>query len=227
MVTKLKLTLKTPVFGLAFKGLIFGACLYFYYLNPSLLRGAFLVGIAFWLYGQSLFNFSSFLPILVVLLSLALWIGWQANPPSFISLIILAFVFAIILGIRNLIITHRLAWYYFITCVLSYLLLLNFFLLDKSTLFVLKWLLILTLLTLLFWNPARPKVTLLIIILLMGEIIWLVNWLPIGPLSSANLAMLPLLFLLEATYYHRLSWKNLGLFIVLAAAIFSSSYWQL
>lgn len=227
MVIKLKSISKIPTLGLAFKGLIFGAFLYFYYLNPSIWRGMILVVLALWLYSQSLFNFSSFLPTLFVLLFLALWIGWRANFLSFFSLASIVLVFAVVLGVKNLIITHRVAWYYLINCILGYLVLLNFFLLDKSSLFPLKWLLAITLLTLLFWGLVQSRIALLVIILLIGEMVWLVSWLPIGPLSSANLAMLALLFLLEALHYQRLSWKKLGLFIILATAIFSSSYWQL
>lgn len=227
MAIKLKLVLRSPVLGLASKGLIFGAFLYFYYLNPSIWRGALLAGVAFWFYGRSSFNFFSLLPTLLALLSLAFWIGGRADFLSSVSLTILAFIFAVILGIKNLVITHRAAWHYFITCVLSYLLFLNFFLLDKSSLFSLKWLLAATLLTFLFWNLIASRPALLIVILLISEILWLINWLPIGPLSFVNLTMLSLLFLLEAIYYRRLSWKNLGLFAILTIVILVSSYWRL
>lgn len=227
MVTKLRLSLRTPILGLAFRGLIFGAFLYFYYLNPSVWRGGLFLAAAFWFYGQSLFNFTVFLPTLLVTLFLALWIGLQANFLSFLSLALIVFIFVIVLGVKSLIITHRTSWCYLITCALSYLLLINFFLLDKSSLFPIKWLIATVLLTLLFWNLIKSRVALLVLVLLVGEIMWLVNWLPIGPLSATNLTFLSLLLALEAIYYQRLSWKNLGLFAILIVTILSGSYWRL
>lgn len=227
MATRLKLILKKPIFGLAFKGLVFGAFLYFYYLNPSLWRGLIFAVAAFWLYNQPIFNFSSLLPTLLVLLSLALGIGEQAGLLNLISLAVLTFLFAIILGIKNLILINRLAWHYFITFVLSYLVFLNFFLLDKSSFFSVKWLAALLLIVLLFRDIFSQRATVAIMALLIGEIIWLTNWLPIGPLSSANLSMLCLVFLVDALHYHRLEWKKVGLFIVLLFVVLFSSYWRL
>ncbi len=227
MATKLKLALKNQIFILTFKSFVFGLFLYFYNTNAGLVWGGVFAAVSLFLYSRPLFNFSSHSSLFFVLLFLSLWIGGTGSWITDISWWLLTLSFGILLGLKNLILTHRYYWHYFVSFAVSYLLFLNFFILDKSDWFWLKWLAAVILIFLIFKDLLLPEVLSGITALLIGELLWIVAWLPIGFLSSANLLILCLLFIVDVFGYKRLSLKNLGLFITLIIIILGSSYWYI
>ena len=227
MATKLKLGTKNPIYTLAFKALVFGFFLYIYNSHLGLFWGAVLVLFSFLLYSTPLFNFLSYLPIFLTILTLSLWVGTIGGWIVALSLWLLSLSFGILLGLKNLYLTNRKYWHYFISFAMSYLLFLNFFLLDKSSLFWLKWLAVIVLLFLLFKNLLSNNVASGILALIIGELLWVVTWLPVGFLSSANLLMLSLFFIVDIIAHQRFSWKNTGLFSLLILLMLFSSYWRI
>ncbi len=227
MATRLRLALKNQIFILTFKSFVFGLFLYFYNTNPSLIWGGAFITVSFLLYSRPLFNFTSHSSLFFVLLFLALWIGGIGSWITNISWWLLTLSFGVLLGLKNLILTHRYYWHYFVSFTASYLLFLNFFILDKSNWFWLKWLMTVILIFLLFKDLLLPEVLSGVTALMIGELLWITAWLPIGFLSSANLLILCLLFIVDVFGYKRLSLKNFGLFIILIIIILGSSYWRI
>lgn len=227
MAIKLKLALKNPIFTLTFKSLVFGFFLYLYNANPNLIWGAVFLLVSFWLYSRPLFNVSSYFPLFLVLLFLSFWMGLADGWITGASWWFLTLSFGILLGLKNLILTHRYYWHYFISFTASYLLFLNFFLLDKSDWFWLKWIVLVFSIFLLFKDLLSPAILAGLLVLVIGQLSWVISWLPVGFLSSANLLMLFLLFMVDILGYKRFSAKNFGLFVLLLAIILGSSYWYI
>ncbi len=227
MATKLSWTLRSPGWRLAFKALIFGLLLYFFYLDPSWWRALIFLIFTFWAYSQPLFNFLALLPIFLVILILSFWLVWLPLAYQLPVVLILAAGFAVLLGAKNLILTHRQSWLYGLAIFFSYGLILNFFLLDQGGLFWLQWLLTILLLLLLFKNVFGEWLLAVAAALLLGEFLWVAAWLPIGFFSSSNLVFLVSLLLLQSFHQERLRWRDLGLFALLTLIVLVSSYWTI
>ena len=227
MAIKLKSVLRNQAFTLTFKALVFGLSLFFYNSQPTLGRGGLFLLIAFWLYGHPLFNFLSFLPTFLALVFLSFWTGYAGGPLAGLAPWLISPCFGILLGLKNLLITNRRYWHYLIVLAASYLAWINFFLLDLSKFFWLKWPLVLLLTYFLFKDLLPDKVAVIFLCLITGELLWVISWLPIGFLGSANLLMAATLFLAEAMANKRLIWKNLVLLTGLVSVILLTSYWQI
>lgn len=223
MAGKFRLTLRNQVWRSAFKALLFGLALFFFYLNPSLWRALLFVIISGWLYSRPLFNSLAYLPLFSALLILSFWL-WPSPPYQLPLVFLLSFSFWALLGLKNLYLTYRQYWSYFISLLLSYLTFLNFFLAAK-TFFFWHWLLLLIVVALILKNIFDDKLVTALGALIIGQLLWAVAWLPIGFLASANLLFLTTLLLLDSFYQERLLSRDLALFALLAVLILGTSYW--
>ena len=251
METKLKYLSKNPIFQLAFRAAVFGLLLFWFYQIETPIAVFFLLLMTGILYFRSLHNALAFLPSLVILLVIALGTTVIITTTSFSFLLatFLAFLFFVILGLKDLVLIKRRSWYLFLNFSLFYLVFLNFFLIDKSSLFVGKWLLFLVLifglsreLLMVLIAPAeesktkrtRLLVTSVVMTMIVGQLIWLVSWLPISFLSSANFMILVIFLFSDLSLHHfwgklrkRIIFKDLLLFLILSLVILLSSSWRL
>ncbi len=230
MAAGLKLVLNNQIFQLAFKVFISGLALLW---SPW----AFLVA-ALWLYFRPLLNAFTFFYSFAVFLFLALW---MAGADIFLLRIFLAaffsFLFFIILGVKNMVLVNRKKWHAILIISLIYLLLISYFIVDKSQWFFLSWLLFAGLIFILvreLFTAVLPPVFILVVVFIISQLLWVVNWLPIGFLNSSNLVILSILLLLDllANYHQkninrRLLIKDIGVFLFLLAIIFLTSSWTL
>ena len=251
MATKLKYLSKNPIFQLASRAAVFGLLLFWFYQVETLTAIFFLLLITGILYFRSLHNAFAFLPSLVILLVISLGTTAIITTTSFSFLLaaFLTFLFFVILGLKDLILIKRRNWYLFLNFSLFYLVFLNFFLIDKSSLFVGKWLLFLVLifglsreLLMVLIAPAeenktkrtRLLVASAVMTMIVGQLIWLVSWLPISFLSSANFMILIIFLFSDLSLHHfwgklrkRIIFKDLLLFLILSLVILLSSSWRL
>lgn len=224
---KLRLILRNPRFILAYKGLFLGALLWLFMRQGGWFAGIIYVGAAGLLYVRPLFNASAYLSLFIgtVLLSLTAVFAGVAYP--FVFAVIFAGVFAVIFGAKNLILTHRTAWVRASAYLVSYLCLLLFFMQGMGGVFWFSWVVLMLLLGL-FWQAAIPdRVLLAPALLAVGELAWVVSWLPIGFLSSANLVLLTMLFVDDGCIDGRIRWRHLCIFTGLIGVVLLSSYWKL
>jgi len=242
MAAKLGLVLKHPISPLAFRAAIFALLLY--WLRAGTLPAAvfFILG-ASWLYFRPLFNSSTFIIALAVLLALAGLIVPQLSGAglglvSHAAIIYLAFLFFILLGLKNLVLVRRDRWYLLVSFSLFYLLLLNFFLIDRSSWFIGKWLFFGLLALGLFWELLKitagqsgRKITAaaLILTLIISQLLLIISWLPLNFAGSANLAMLAVFLLadlaLNRSPSKKLVARDLLIYLALSAAVLLGAGW--
>jgi hypothetical protein len=108
-------------------------------------------------------------------------------------------------GLKNLILAERKSWHYLLNLGLFYLLLLvffgwpnNYFWLKMAGFLLLAFILIKQFLKSAdarFFDHHYKTIFLIVICLLLGELAWLMSWLPIGNLMAANLFFLAVYFL--------------------------------
>jgi len=229
-VTALKSVWKNQRFQLAFKAGIFGLAL-----SYSSWLGA---PVAIWIYFRSFFYHSfAFLRLFIVFLILAV-----VTVHNWFVIIFLSALFYLILGLKDLIFIKRRYWRVILSFLLFYLVFLNFFLIDQSSFFALKWLGFLLLIYLLVRDLLKtllmplPGVVVAgwLLALIIGELLWVISWLPIGFLNSANLAILSLLLLASLTINHfwgtlrkKIVIRDVGLFTILFIVIVLTSKWVL
>lgn len=224
---KLKLILKNQRFILACKGLFLGVLLWFFIDQKGWFTGMAYIGAAGLLYFRPLFNVSAYLLLFVGTILLSLIAAFAGVLYSVISAFIFAGVFAIIFGVKNLILTQRTSWVRASAYLLSYLCLLLFFMQGMGGVFWFSWIVLMILLGL-FWQAAIPDRFLLApALVVIGELAWVVSWLPIGFLSSANLVLLTMLLVDDGYIAGRIRWKHLFVFTGLIALVLMSSYWTL
>ena len=233
MAIALKSVWQNPKFQLAFKAVLFGLGLAY---SPWL--G---VLIACWFYFRPfLYNPFALFRLLVVFLILAV-----VTAGGWLAVTALSILFYLILGLKNLIFIERRYWRLILSFSLFYLVFLNFFLIDQSSWFGLKWLGFLLLVWLLIRDChtlviARSRATKqslvssAVLTLLAGEVMWIISWLPIGFLNSANLAVLFMLLLFDLTVNHfwgtlrkKLILRDFLLFLGLLIVILGTSKWIL
>lgn len=229
MVAKLKSVLQNPISQSAFRAVIFGL-----FLNWS---PFFLVPAAIWLYFRPIWNSFAFIWSFILLLFLSLWTISTVTTFVFSWLVIIffSFLFFVILGLKNFVFIERKKWYFFLSFSLFYAAFLNFFLVDKSSLFFFKWFILLVVVFLLFRELLEKRnLVSLVLALIIGEFLWVISWLPIGFLNSANLMILLVLLFADLTINHfwhrlgkRLIIKDLLFFFALLALIFLTSSWRL
>lgn len=248
MATKLRLVLKNPQLQLAFKALIFGGFLILFKLGGfSLVPLIFFILVSFLLYSKPIFNTFVFLPSFLIL-SAASVLVLKNIPESNYSLLVVLFsalLFYLLLGVKNLIFIHRAFWFNFLNLALFYEVFILFFLADKSTFFVLKSLALFFAALILFReflfvsvpnHPFPKKKTLAswLLAFLVLEIVWAINFLPLGFINSANLAILTVFIFgdlisnyFKATLNRRLILADVTLFVFLLLTIFGTTKWGL
>ncbi|HCX45353.1 TPA: hypothetical protein DGT35_02000 [Patescibacteria group bacterium] len=251
METKLKYLSKNPISQLASKAAVFGLLLFWFYQVETLTAIFFLLLVTGILYFRSLHNALVFLPSLVILLiiSLGTTVIITTTSSSFLLAAFLSFLFFTILGLKDLVLIKRKSWYVFLNFSLFYLAFINFFLIDKSSLFVGKWLIFLVLafsllreLLMVLIAPSKENrvknnrllAASLVMTMIIGQLLWLVSWLPISFLSSANLMILIVFLFSDLSLHHfwgklrkRIIFKDLALFLIFSLVIFLTSSWLL
>lgn len=130
-------------------------------------------------------------------------------------------------GVKDLALIHRESLLEVGGYALSYIALLLFFMQVMAGGFLLVWLYAVFCIWLSFLLIARDYRVALLFATLMGELIWIISWLPIGFLNSASLCFAVLLFMGDATQEKKISPRNtiiLGAIIIL---IFITSHFRL
>ncbi|MEK7555421.1 MAG: hypothetical protein AAB516_01215, partial [Patescibacteria group bacterium] len=159
------------------------------------------------------------------------------------SILLLAVLFYLLLGIKNLIFVNRSSLYYLLSNILFFLMFFFFFLIDKSQFFLIKYLSVglgtffLSKEFLFFFIPDFSKRRALITAgfsFLIFELIWVISLLPIGFLNSSALTLFAALILMDFIVNHfngaltrRVILRNATSWIILSIIIFAASNWGL
>lgn len=179
------------------------------------------------LYFRPLFNASAYASLFLAAVLISLWWAEVAGYPYFFAVIV-SCIFVIILGIKNLILTHREWWARVAAYGLSYFCLILFFMHGATAYpFWLVWILLMVIIGLVWQAVIKDNALLLPALIAVGELAWVTSWLPIGFLASANVIILTMLFVDDGYVEGRYRWKNLLLFAGLIAVVLTSSYWTL
>ncbi len=179
------------------------------------------------LYSRPIFNFSLLLPLLFVIISLPFAVYPQSLFFQVAFAAVISAAFAIVVSVKNLTLTHRDFWVQSTAYCLAYCSLLSFFVSVATGSFLVSWLFTLLLVLCSLIVALRDARLAFPAACVMGELIWVASWLPIGPLSSANLSFLTLLFMGDTLHEGRLSFRRAFLFVSLLGVIALSSYWRL
>lgn len=139
----------------------------------------------------------------------------------------IAALFGSALGVKNLVLIHRDAVLEAGAYALAYVALLLFFMQALSGAFALIWLYAALCIWLSSYLLTRDYRIALVFALLMGELIWIVSWLPIGFLNSASACFAVMLFAGDAVREKRISARNTAILIALIALIFTTSHWRI
>lgn len=236
---KLKSVLRSQQSTLLFKALIFLGFLALVYIgNFKFIPILFFLVTAVFLYSKPIFNTFYLWASFFILLILAL-----ISPPSFLGAAFYAFLFYIILGLKNLVFINRLNWHQALHLSLFYALFMIFwgasdgapFLLKLAGVFAASLFLIRE-----FFKMAaidfskRRVVASWVIALLITEAVWAISWLPIGFLNSSALALLMVFVLINLTLHHLKETLNkqvvlsaITLFVLSALLIFVTSKWRI
>ena len=206
--------------------------------NFSLVPILFFLTTAIFLYSKPIFNTFYFWASFLILLVMAL-----NSPPSFLMAAFYAFLFYIILGLKNLVFINRANWHQALHLLLFYEMFLLFwgagdettFLLRLAGIFVTSMLLIREFFKVAAVDfPKRRVIASWILALLFAETVWAISWLPIGFLNSAALALLAVFTLINLTLSHFKGTLNkkavlsaITFFILFALAIFITSKWRI
>ena len=160
------------------------------------------------------------------------------------GLALFSFIFYLILGIKDYFFVKRSRLYYISALLIFYLIFIEFFLSDKSQLFLLKYLGVILALFLLFkeWLsvipsfhfPKREAVAAAVAALIGAQFLWVIALLPIGFISSANLMILLVFTLADFLLKHftggiskEFLIQHLFFFLILSVLIFWTSNWSL
>ena len=239
MELRLKLVLQSQQSTLLFKALIFLGFLTLVYIgNFSLVPILFFLAIAIILYSKPIFNtfyfWASFLILLVVALN---------SPPSFFIAAFYAFLFYIILGLKNLVFINRVNWHQALHLLLFYAMFMLFWGASDETTFLLRLVGVFVASVFLireFFKVAavdfskQRVVASWVLALLVVEIVWAISWLPIGFLNSAALAFLAVFTLINLTLHHfkgtlnkKIILSAITFFVLFALLIFIASKWRI
>lgn len=227
MGVKLRSIARNPRLLLAYKGIAFTALLWLYAAFPGWLAGFLFAAGAGLLYANPLFNTSAFFPLFAaeMIISFASLSVVSAFRGALI--VFLGCAFAIIAGLKNLALTHRGQWTEAVCYALSYITALMFFLHYFSGFFRLSWIIALIAFGLIWSVMIRDRHVLGLALLVLGEMLWVVSWLPIGFFASANVMFFVMLFLGDSLVKKRIAWKDAALYTLLIFAALGSSYWRL
>lgn len=148
-------------------------------------------------------------------------------PISTLFSAIIAGLFYVALGVKDLTLIHREKLLEVVAYVLLYIALLLFFMQALSGIFFFIWLYAVICAWLSFLLIADDYRAALLFATLMGELIWIVSWLPIGFLNSASICFALTLFAGDAVRENRISAKNTVVLGALITLIFVTSYWRI
>lgn len=227
MGARLRSIARNPRLLLAYKGIAFSALLWAHAVVPGWLSGAlFILGAGF-LYATPLFNASAFFSLFIaeIIISFASLPAAPAFRAATIAL--LGVAFAITVGLKNLVLTHREQWARGLCCALSYATTLIFFLWHGNGLFWFIWLVAMLAFALIWSVMIRDGHVVGLALTLFGEMLWVVSWLPIGFFASANMVFLTMLFMGDVILKKKIMGKDMALFAVFIGIILVSSYWKL
>lgn len=150
------------------------------------------------------------------------------------AIVLFSFLFYIAVGIRSLTLIHRSEWNYAKNLLLFYAVFLFFFLADKSSWFLIKYLAVFgaSFFLLREWFAARTKFAALVSAFLLSQFLWATALLPLGPINSANLMVLLVYILFDFTSHYfqgninrQLVMKNIAVLVLLLLIIFATSGW--
>ena len=193
----------------------------------SFVWGALYAACALIMYFRPMFNASALAPFIFAIVALpfaadisALWLR-----VAFAALFAAAFI--VTLGVKNLTLTHRERWMHIVAYPLAYLSFLLFFVRVPSSVFLGAWAFALAVLACIIRVTIRDSRIAMPVLLLMGELLIAVAWLPIGPVASANLTLLAFLFIADTLCERRLHAFNIAAFIGVSGLIALTSAWRL
>lgn len=196
MVGKLKSLIRSPRLSLPFKAGVFGLLLYYLYATGGgfLPTVAFFVGAIFF-YARPMFNNFQFLRTFVVFLTLSYVAPSLYGEIAFFPLAVaFAFLFYILLGIKDMLFIRRIWWHEALHTALLYGVFLAFFAADKSNYFIWQYVglgiaaMLLTSELLSYHAHAVPQkmrwtVSMALAFVLM-QAAWVIALLPVGFLSA-------------------------------------------
>ena len=226
MVTKLKSVLKSPQLLLALKAVAFGAGL-------SFLPAVLFVLLAVLLYAIPLFRTIELIRPLSVLLIVSLLALQTVNrwDYSLFLIIYFAFLFYLILGIKDLVVIKRAGWHRFLNLALVHMSLLLFFYYNQEF-FLIKLLVVFCAFLFLLKESFKNRLTAWLLAFLMAQSIWVIGLLPIGFVNAANLGLLAYFIILDLAEYQlsghlprRRILIDVTIFVLLALLIFATSRW--
>ncbi len=181
----------------------------------------------------------------LVFLGLAMATVKSLDSYLFLALAVIFFslLFYLIVGIKELLIIHRSEWSFFKNLLLFYAIFFLFFLTDKSSWFLVKYLglfaVSFALLRewLLVYEPSfikRVNLSSAALAFIILEALWVTALLPLGPINSANLMVLITYILFSLTFHYfqgrinrRFVLKKITIFALLLLAIFITSGWRI
>ena len=210
MEIKLKSVLRNPKSKLAFKALIFAGLLSLVAIgNFSWLVVVFLIVGSPILYSRPLFRTVDLIWPLLALITLALLSLWVLIGSAYwlFAVTYFAILFYLILGIKDLAFISRVGWNQVLVLGLAYPAILLFFYYNQEFFWWKSLALFLAMLILLRYLIGRRVVAWLMAFMAL-EIVWAVGLLPIGFLSSANLAI-TFYFVLADLAFHQYIVGNL------------------
>lgn len=160
------------------------------------------------------------------------------------GILLYSLIFYLLVGIKDYLFVKRSRLYYLAVMLIFYSIFIEFFWADKSEWFLLKYGLVVLAVFLLFreWLkiisvfsfPKRELLVSGVAALLVGQILWAAALLPIGFVSSANLAFLFVFLLVNLLFKHftgglfkEVLIQYLVFFLLLAGLIFWTSSWTL
>lgn len=240
MRAKLKLILREPRSALVLKSAVFGGFLLFLKLGDFKL-----LPILFFLWAAFLLSSKAYQASFLVFLGLAMTTVRILDSHLFLSLAVIFFslLFYLIVGIKELLIVHRSEWSFFKNLLLFYAIFFLFFLTDKSSWFLVKYLSIFAVSFALLreWLLAyesafvkRVNLASLALAFIIIEVLWVTALLPLGPINSANLLVLItyILFSFIAHYFQgqinrKFILKKITIFALLLLLIFVTSGWRI
>lgn len=202
MAVKLKLVLQNQLLPLAVKPVVFAGLLFLvWWGNFNIFAIAVFLPGNFLLYIYPLMSsliFSASFIILILLSFVSLFLVSSHVWAVILTIIACAFLFFLIIGLKNSYLTKKNYWYYLLNLGLFYGLFLNYFikiddyfLIKLSLVFLTSFFLFREFLKIFAKQVSRENNLLSFILsLLVGQLTWIISWLPIGPIAGANLLFL-------------------------------------
>ena len=192
--------------------------------SGSLWWGVAYVLVAFFLYMRPIFNSSAVLPLFFGVLVMPFFFPLNLGIiVAGLFSIALTFLFFAVLGIKNLILTNRKAWREGSAYLFSYILFLLFFMQTISGTFWLIWLWAVVSIFLALCLIMRDYRWALPCTALIGELLWVTAWLPMGFIGSANLCFALFFLITGAVMENRISMKKIGILTAFILIVFVSS----